>query len=88
MAHLREQPTWPDVGPTGPTTCSGRAASAKRTEMETSTAMLLIGLTLIVVLVLAGLITAYVAYPSRGHAIPHASWLSDAMRRARSKIDF
>jgi hypothetical protein len=50
--------------------------------------MLLIGLTLIVVLVLAGLVTAYVAFPSRGQSIPHAAWLSDAMRRARSKIDF
>jgi hypothetical protein len=50
--------------------------------------MLLIGLTLIAVLLLAGLITAYVAFPSRGQAIPHASWLSDAMRKARSKIDF
>jgi hypothetical protein len=50
--------------------------------------MLLIGLTLIVVLVLAGLITAYVAFPSRGQSIPHATWLSDAMRKARSKIDF
>jgi hypothetical protein len=50
--------------------------------------MLLIGLTMIVVLALAGLITAYVAYPSRGHAIPHASWLSDVMRKARAKIDF
>ena len=49
--------------------------------------MLLIGLTMIVVLALAGLITAYVAYPSRGHAIPYASWLSDAMRKARAKID-
>jgi hypothetical protein len=50
--------------------------------------MLLIALTLVVVLVLAGLVTAYVAYPSRGHSIPHASWLSDAMRKARSKIDY
>jgi hypothetical protein len=49
--------------------------------------MLLIGLTLVVVLILAGLVTAYVAYPSRGNAIPHASWLSDAMRKARSKVD-
>jgi hypothetical protein len=49
--------------------------------------MLLIGLTLVVVLVLAGLVTAYVAYPSRGHEIPHASWLSDAMRKARKRID-
>jgi hypothetical protein len=50
--------------------------------------MLFIGLTMLVILVLAGLITAYVAYPSRGESIPHASWLSDLMRKVRSKIDF
>lgn len=49
--------------------------------------MLLIALTLVVVLVLAGLVTAYVAYPSRGQDIPHASWLSDAMLKVREKID-
>jgi hypothetical protein len=49
--------------------------------------MLLIGITLLIVLVLAGLVTAYVAYPSRGQSIPHASWLSDAMLKARDKIE-
>jgi hypothetical protein len=49
--------------------------------------MLLIALTLLVILVMAGLITAYVAYPSRGQSIPHASWLSDVMIKARNKIE-
>jgi hypothetical protein len=49
--------------------------------------MLLIGLTMLVVLVLAGLVTVYVAYPSRGQSIPHASWLSAAMIKARDKLD-
>lgn len=45
--------------------------------------MLFIALALLVVLVIAGLVTAYVAYPERGEDIPYASWLSDAMVKAR-----
>ncbi len=37
-------------------------------------------------LVLAGLITAYVAYPHRGEDIPHAAWLSDAMTKSNRTI--
>jgi hypothetical protein len=36
--------------------------------------------------VLAGLITAYVAFPHRGESIPHAEWLSDAMTRSNQAI--
>jgi hypothetical protein len=49
--------------------------------------MLFIGLMLLIVLVIAGLVMAYVAFPSRGQSIPHASWLSDAMLKARHKVD-
>jgi hypothetical protein len=48
--------------------------------------MILIALALLLVIVIAGLITAYVAYPERGESIPHAEWLSDAMVKARDKI--
>ena len=48
--------------------------------------MLFIAIALVVVLVIAGLITAYVAYPDRGEDIPYASWLSDAMVKARDKL--
>ena len=48
--------------------------------------MLLIAFALLVVLVLAGLVTAFVAFPHRGHDIPHAPWLSDAMLRTRDKF--
>jgi hypothetical protein len=44
--------------------------------------MLLIALALLVILAVAGLVTAFVAYPHRGQAIPHAGWLSDAMVKA------
>jgi hypothetical protein len=49
--------------------------------------MFLIGLMLLIVLAISGLVMAYVAFPSRGHPIPHASWLSDAMVKARRKVD-
>lgn len=49
--------------------------------------MLLIAFTMLVVLLLAALITAYVAYPARGQSIPHAAWLSDALLKARRKLD-
>ena len=48
--------------------------------------MLLISLALLGVLVLAGLVTAYVAFPHRGEAIPHAEWLSDAMTKSNRAI--
>lgn len=34
-----------------------------------------------VVLVLSGIVVAYVAYPHRGEQMPHAPWLGDAMRK-------
>ncbi len=48
--------------------------------------MLLICLALLAVLVVAGLVTAFVAFPHRGHDIPHAMWLSDAMAKASQKF--
>jgi hypothetical protein len=48
--------------------------------------MLLIAIALVAVLVLAGLITAYVAFPHRGESIPHAEWLSDAMTRSNRAV--
>ena len=47
--------------------------------------MLFIAIALLAVLVIAGLVTAYVAYPDRGEDIPYASWLSDVMVKARDK---
>jgi hypothetical protein len=48
--------------------------------------MLLIALALLAILAVAGLVTAFVAFPHRGYAIPHASWLSDAMTRVTDKL--
>jgi hypothetical protein len=49
--------------------------------------MVLIAVALGVVLVVAGLITAYVAYPHRGQSIPHAEWLSDVMTQSERAIN-
>ena len=44
--------------------------------------MLFIVITMLVVLVIAGLVVVYVAYPHRGEEIPAAPWLGEAMTRA------
>jgi len=44
--------------------------------------MLLIGLAMLVILVVSGLVVAYVAFPHRDKEMPHAPWLGDAMTRA------
>jgi hypothetical protein len=36
---------------------------------------------MLVILVLAGLVVLYVAFPHRGEEIPAASWLGDVMRK-------
>lgn len=41
---------------------------------------------MLVIVALAVLVTLFVAYPNRGQAIPHASWLSSAMVRMREKL--
>ena len=48
--------------------------------------MLVIVIALLAVLVIAGLVTAYVAFPHRGEVIPHAEWLSDAMTRSNQRM--
>jgi hypothetical protein len=49
--------------------------------------MLLIIVALVVVMALAGLVTAFAAYPDRGEPIPHAPRLSDQMNKLRDRID-
>lgn len=44
--------------------------------------MLAIILTMLVIVVVAGLVLAYVAFPHRGEELPAAPWLGEAMARA------
>lgn len=44
--------------------------------------MLPIVIMMIVILVLAGLVLAYVAFPHRGEELPAAPWLGEALSRA------
>jgi Na+/glutamate symporter len=37
---------------------------------------------MVLILVLAGLVVVYVAYPHRGEEVPAAPWLGEAMARA------
>ncbi len=48
--------------------------------------MLLIIVTMLVILVLAGLVLVYAAFPHRGEKIPAAPWLGDALERATDKV--
>ena len=38
------------------------------------------------IVVLAGLVVLYVAYPHRGHAVPNAPWLGEAMRKGVNRL--
>jgi len=44
--------------------------------------VLFVGIAMLVILVVSGLVVAYVAYPHRGEEMPHAPWLGDAMNKA------
>jgi hypothetical protein len=38
------------------------------------------------IVVLAGLVVLYVAYPHRGEAVPNAPWLGEAMRKGVNRL--
>jgi len=44
--------------------------------------VLVVVIAMLVVLVVAGLVVVYAAYPHRGEEVPAAPWLGDAMTRA------
>lgn len=44
--------------------------------------MLAIVLTMLAIVVVAGLVLVYVAFPHRGEQVPAAPWLGDAMAKA------
>jgi hypothetical protein len=43
--------------------------------------MLVIALLMLLILVIAGVVVMYVAYPHRGEDVPGAPWLGEAMKR-------
>jgi hypothetical protein len=48
--------------------------------------VLWIVLAMLVIMVMAGLIVLYVAFPHRGEDVPHTPWVGDAMRRGVHKL--
>lgn len=48
--------------------------------------MLPILLGMLVILVLAGLVLVYVAFPHRGEDVPHAPWVGRLMRRGVKQL--
>ena len=43
--------------------------------------MFLLFLAMVTILVAAGAVFVYVAYPHRGQEVPHAPWLGEALKR-------
>jgi hypothetical protein len=48
--------------------------------------MLVLGLLMVLILVIAGAVVVYVAFPHRGEEVPGAPWLGDAMQRGVESI--
>jgi hypothetical protein len=48
--------------------------------------MLVIALLMLVILVIAGVVVMYVAYPHRGEDVPGAPWLGEAMKRGVDSV--
>ncbi|HJR37918.1 MAG TPA: hypothetical protein VJ819_05995 [Nocardioidaceae bacterium] len=41
---------------------------------------------MLVIMVLAGLVVLYVAFPHRGEEMPHTPWVGDAMKRGVERL--
>ena len=41
---------------------------------------------MLAILVVAGLVVLYVAFPHRGEDVPHTPWVGDAMRKGVNKL--
>lgn len=48
--------------------------------------MLFIVITMLVIVGVAGLVVAFVAFPHRGEEVPGAPWLGDSMNRATGAL--
>jgi hypothetical protein len=48
--------------------------------------MVAILLTMLVIVLVAGLVVVYVAFPHRGEDVPRTPWVGDAMRRGVEKL--
>jgi hypothetical protein len=48
--------------------------------------VIVIGFAMLVIVGVAALVVAYVAYPQRGREVPKAPWLGDAMIRAATRM--
>ncbi len=48
--------------------------------------MILVLLAMLGIVAVAALVVLYVAYPHRGHDIPNALWVGDAMRRGAERL--
>jgi hypothetical protein len=48
--------------------------------------MISIVLAMLVIMMLAGIVVLYVAFPHRGEEMPHTPWVGDAMRKGVDRL--
>lgn len=48
--------------------------------------MISIVLAMLVIMMLAGIVVLYVAFPHRGEDMPHTPWVGDAMRKGVDRL--
>lgn len=48
--------------------------------------MISIVFAMLVIMILAGVVVLYVAFPHRGEEVPNAPWVGDAMRKGVEKL--
>jgi hypothetical protein len=48
--------------------------------------LIAIVLAMLAIMILAGVIVLYVAFPHRGEDVPHTPWVGDAMRKGVEKL--
>jgi len=61
------------------------ASTTRRPAWEVFTVLSIL-LTMFVIVLMAGLIVLYVAYPHRGENMPHTPWVGEAMRKGVSML--
>lgn len=59
---------------------------APTTTRESRTAVIPIVLAMLVIMILAGVVVLYVAFPHRGEEMPRTPWVGDAMRKGVDRL--
>lgn len=63
-----------------------RSARCRFRKLGEVVSVLSIVLAMLVIIVLAGVVVLYVAFPHRGEQMPHTPWVGEAMRKGVDKL--